>query len=200
MAAFLILFSFSMNGIFDRMLYDYYENTDHEYIGYCEYAGECKVLPGQDKVIELPSALLNDEDVALIGISQYNELHRLYNSKGKDISSKLEEGIVITESLRVLNGIDIGDLVSVEIGEKSEEYEVVAISYEYSGEKAYILITDLSMLLTDTDDYYNAVYSRFELSEEDYMLVLGIQDIIDQADKMQGFFILVNNNNVVSST
>ncbi len=187
-AAFLILFSFSMNGMFDRMLYDYYENTDHEYIGYCEFQGPCDVPSNAEEVIELPSALMNDEDVILVGLDPNNKLHPLLNKKGDEITNELKDGIVITESLKILEGFSIGDEVLLEIGDEEETFEIVAITYEYSGDKAYINITDLSQMLTDTDDYYNAVYSTTELSKDDYMLVIGINEIIEQADNMQEFF------------
>jgi len=43
-------------------------------------------------------------------------------------------------------------------------------------------------MLTDTPDYYNAVYSVTELTRDDYLVVISIQDIINQADSMQQFF------------
>lgn len=186
-AAFLILFSFSMNGLFDRMVYDYYNNTNHEYIGYCEFGDVCDVTESQDKVIELPSALMDDEDVSLIGLDVDNDLHPIFDEKGKDITSKLSEGVVITESLSILQGLKRGDIVLIEIGDKTLEVEIIGISYEYAGNKAYMNIIDLSQLLTDADDYYNAVYSETTLDSENYMLVITIQDIIDQVDNMQGF-------------
>jgi putative ABC transport system permease protein len=186
-AAYLILFSFSMNGIFDRMVYDYYENTSHEYIGYCEFQAPCDVIGTQEKVIELPSALMDDEDVVLVGLSPDTELHPLLNKKKNEITDKLETGIIITESLSKLQNVRVGDMVTLEIGEKSEEYKIVDVTYEYSGNKAYMSIKDLSLLLTDTEDYYNVVYSETLLEQEDYMLVIVIQDVIDQVDNMQGF-------------
>jgi len=186
-AAYLILFSFSMNGIFDRMVYDYYENTNHEYIGYCEFQAPCDVTGTQEKVIELPSALMNDEDVVLIGLSSETKLHPLLNKKNDEITDKLDNGIIVTESLSKLQNVRVGDMVTLEIGEQSEEYKIVDVTYEYSGNKAYMNIKDLSQLLTDTDDYYNAVYSETQLDKEHYMLVIAIQDVIDQVDNMQGF-------------
>jgi putative ABC transport system permease protein len=53
-AAYLIYFTFSMNGIFDRMLYDYYETTEHESIGYCTMGEDCLIPEDGEAVIELP--------------------------------------------------------------------------------------------------------------------------------------------------
>jgi len=189
-AAFLILFSFSMNGIFDRMLYDYYDNTNHEYIGYCENFEPCNVTDDMEKVIELPSALMDDEDVILTGLQSDSTIHPLLNEKGKDITSKLDDGLIITESLKVLKGFNIGDKVLIEIGDEESIVEIVGISYEYSGAKAYLNIQDLSQILTGNQNYYNAVYSTTELNSDDYLVVISIQDIIEQADSMQEFFSL----------
>lgn len=198
-AAFLILFSFSMNGMFDRMLYDYYENTNHEYIAYCDYTGPCEISGSMEKVIELPSVLLDDEDTVLVGIETDSTLHPLISEKGKEITTELTGGIIITESLHILKGFKIGDVLTLEVGDKTEELEVVAITYEYGGNKAYMSINNLSSILTDTEDYYNAVYSETLLDKEDYMVVISIQDIIDQASEMQGFFTIFITGMVIAS-
>lgn len=187
-AAFLILFSFSLNGIFNRMLYDYYDNTDHEYIGICELGEACTVPLGSEKVIELPGALLNGENVILTGLDKNTVLHPLLDKKGNEITTSLNDGIIITESLRVLNGVKLGDTVTIKIGTDEEDFEVVGITEEFSGEKAYMNITNLSELLTDTDDFYNAVYSGKTLNEDDYDIVLSNADIVEQATNMQEFF------------
>jgi putative ABC transport system permease protein len=198
-AAFLILFSFSLNGIFDRMLYDYYENTNHEYIGVCEFGIECEIPFGAEQVIEIPSALLDDENIMLTGLSTDTVLHPLLNKKGNDITSQLDNGIIITESLRILNGLKLGDSVLLEIGNEEVTLEIVAVTYEYSGDKAYIEITDLSQLLFDNDTYYNAVYSSEELDETQYDIVINTSDIVDQASNMQGFFNLFISMMTISS-
>ena len=44
-----------MVGLMDRVILDYYDNTDHNYIGYCKYDTICDVPSiSQEKVIELP--------------------------------------------------------------------------------------------------------------------------------------------------
>lgn len=187
-AAFLILFSFSLNGIFDRMLYDYYENTDHEYIGICELGELCSVPVNGETVIELPGALLEGENVILTGLNTDTSLHPLLDKKGIDITESLDDGIIITESLRILNRVKKGDNVTIKIGTEEQDFKVVGVTEEFSGEKAYLHIEDLSILLTNTDDFYNAVYSKTELNEEDYNIVLNNQDIVDQATNMQEFF------------
>jgi len=48
-------------------------------------------------------------------------------------------------------------------------------------------ITELSKALTDTDDYYNAVYSPAELNTDEYLSVINVDDIIEQAGNMNSF-------------
>ncbi len=187
-AAFLILFSFSLNGIFDRMLYDYYDNTNHEYIGICELGEACTVPINGEQVIELPGALLEEENVILTGLPTNTSLHPLLDKRGSEITSSLQNGIIITESLRILNGIKLHDEVTLQIGTETQSFEVVGVTEEFSGEKAYVNIIDLSQLLTDEDDFYNAVYSATPLDEEEYDIVLSNQDIVKQATNMQEFF------------
>ena len=187
-AAFLILFSFSMIGVMDRMLFDYYDNTDHDYIGYCDYLEECSATGTQEEVIELPSAILGDEDVYMIGLDSNSSLHKLYDNRGREITDKLSEGLIITKSLSLIKGIKIGDELLLEIGDDSNSFEVIDITEEYSGNKAYIKIEDLSLLMTGETDYSNTIYSEKELSYDDFLIVISTKAIEKQAAKMQSYF------------
>jgi len=187
-AAFLILLSFSMIGVMDRMLYNYYDNTDYNYIGYCDYSQTCEVTGTQEKVIELPSAILNEEDIYLVGLSPDNELHKLLNKRDKEITNDLENGIIITTSLGLINGVKLGDSLMLQVGEESKEFKIVGVTEEYSGNRAYIDIEELSLLLTNTTTYSNAVYSQTKLSENDFLIVISTEDILQQASKMQSLF------------
>lgn len=193
-AAFLILLTFSMNGIFDRMLYDYYEHTDHNYIAYCDYVNECVVPDGAEKVIDLPSIVVNDEDAQLIGLDLSTKLHHLYDKKGNDITSDLKNGVIITKSIQLTRNYQIGDELTIELPNGDYIVEVKSISEEYTGNKIYINRSILSNELQDNEDYYNAVYSESELNQDNYLLVISLEKIIEQADSMQGFmqaFVLI---------
>jgi len=187
-AAFLILLSFSMLGVLDRMLYDYYDNTDHNYIGYCDYMDPCETSGTQEKVIEIPSVILDNEDIYLVGLSPETVLHKLLDKRGKEINNVLDDGIIITTSLGLINGVGKGDRLLLQVGEVSKIYEVVGVTEEYSGNKAYIDIEELSFLLTHSTTYSNAVYSDTELSEDDFLIVVSTEDILQQASKMQSLF------------
>lgn len=185
-AAFLILLSFSMIGVFDRMIVDYYENTNHNYIGYCDYVSSCTPLEGtQEGVIELPSVIMNDEEIYLVGLSPDSVIHPIYDKRGRVITSELEDGIIITKSLSLVKGFGVGDDVIIGVGDQEISFKIVAIAEEYSGEKAYINITTLSQTLTNTDNYYNTVYSETALNEVDFFIVVSTIDIVKQTQSMQ---------------
>lgn len=187
-AAFLILFSLSMVGLMDRTIVDYYDNTDHNYIGYCKYDVACD-LPtvNQEEVIELPSAILEDEEVYLVGLLTDTDIHKLYN-KNKDITSKLDDGLIITKSFSLVKGFKVGDKVTIEVGDNSLETKIVGITTEYNGNKAYINIDTLSTLLTNSPGYYNVVYSETLLAPDNYIVVLSTEDIVEQTQRMQVLF------------
>lgn len=191
-AAFLILLSFSMLNIFDKLTVDYYNNTDHNYIGYCDYIIPCDDPVGtQEIVIELPSVILEDEEVYLVGLESDTIIHKLVDKKGKNIATDLEDGLIITESLSLIKGFKVGDILTLEIGDERVEIEVKGITLEYSGNKAYINREDLGVLLVDSADYYNVIYSETELSEDNFMFIVGTEKIMEQAGVMQAMFEIV---------
>lgn len=199
-AAFLILLSFSMVGIIDRTITDYYENTDYNYVGYCKYETVCDApIANQEKVIELPGAIFNNEEVSLVGLSSDSSLHKLYDMRGRNITKELDNGLIITQSLKLLKGFKVGDRILVEAGEDTINLEIVGITKEYTGDKAYMNIDDLSVLLTGNKDYYNAVYSEIELEASNYVIVLSNQDIVEQSETMSNLFHTITIIMIISS-
>lgn len=186
-AAFLILLSLSFIGIFDRVLYDYYDNVDFEYIGYCDYIEPCE-LQGGEKVIELPSIQLGEDEVIAIGLEADNELHKLFDTKGNEITHKLEDGIIISRTLVLTKGLREEEEYTLKLGEKEILVTIVGISDELSGNRIYVQREVLSVILDQEEAYFNTVYSDKELLEEDFMLVISNEDILQQSEKMRGFF------------
>lgn len=187
-AAFLILLSFSMTGIFERTLYNYYDETNFNYIGYCEYTGSCPVPNGAEGVIEIPDANVNNNDLSLYGIRADSNMIPLYDKKGQEITNQLYVGVIITEAAHLSDNLNIGDQVTIKVGSNTLLAPIVAIAELYTDKSIYIDITTISQALTDSVDYYNAVYSPTELSADDYVAVININDIIEQAGNMSDFF------------
>jgi len=187
-AAFLIFISLAMFGMFDRMITDYYEQTNHNYIGYCEPNTDCvNPINDQEKVIELPSVILEDDEIELIGLESDSDLHPLYDDNGNNITRDLEEGLIITKSLHLKKGYDIGDRLTIDVGTNTVEVQVVAIAEEYTGDKAYASRQYISNVLDGSDDFHNTIYSSQSLDESNFALVVSTQKILDQTQKMQEF-------------
>lgn len=186
-AGFMILFSLSMIGIMDRMVYRYYDQTDHESIGYCEAYTLCDVPDGAEPVIELPGVLIDSANVSLVGLDNDSALHPLYDSKDNIITPMLEEGLIISKSLHLIEGFDIGDTVELMIGDQQVEVEIMAVTNNYGSSRAYLSRTMLSNLLVGNDSYYNTVYSSEILEGNNYLHVIETSDILKQAGEMQRF-------------
>lgn len=189
-AAFLVLFSFSMNGMYDRMMLNYYNQIEVKSIGYCDITGACEVGANDEKVIDLPSVLLGSEEIEIVGLAPSTELHKLYDHHMRDITNDLSvtNQIVITQSLSLTKGYKVGDTLKLEVGSHSQDVHIIGITEEYGGNKAYMNITSLSTLVNGTTTYYNAVYSKTSLDPNNYMVVINTSDILKQADQMQRFF------------
>jgi putative ABC transport system permease protein len=188
-AAFLILMSLSMNGIFDRMIYDYYDNTHHQYIGYCEYGESCvlptdKITYDAEKVIELPSVTVNGLDASIVGLDPSSKIHPIFDKHHNEITTQLENGIVITKSLSLLRGYKIGDELTIRVGNKTIKQDVVGVTEEYTGKKLYISRSFLGSSLMNNSMFYNVVYSDAPIDETNYAFVVNVDDIVKQAGSM----------------
>ena len=187
-AAFLILLSFSMTGIFQRTLYDYYEETNFNYVGYCEQQGSCTVPSGAEGVIEIPDANVEDYDLSLYGIETNSTMIPLYDKHGNEITNDLTNGVIVTQAAHLSDGFNVGDTVTIKVGTNSMTLDIVGIADLYNDKSIYVDITEVSQALTSTNTYYNAVYSPTELNTDHYTAVINVNDIIDQAGKMNNFF------------
>ena len=188
-AAFLILLSFSMLDIFDKLTVDYYNNTNHNYIGYCDIELPCDNPTGtQEKVIELPSVILGDEEVYLVGLESDSLIHKLVDTKDNEITNKLDDGLVITKSLSLIKGFKVGDSLLLEIGDEHVLIDVMAITEEYSGNKVYMSREELGDILVNSTEYYNVIYSETELSDDNFMMIISTEKIMEQSEVMQGLF------------
>ncbi len=186
-AAFLVLFTFSMNGIFDRMIYDVYDQTSYNYIGYKTYDDTYVLQSGEEMVIEIGSLIVNGDDASLTGIDSNSSLDPLFDKKGNEITNLLDDGIIITESISLTRGYKVGDTLEIEFGNTTFSEKVVGISYEFTGNKIYLNRSVAGDEFFSNENYYNVIYSVNALSESDYLVVISVDDIINQADTMSVF-------------
>ncbi len=186
-AAYLILLSFAMTGVFDRTINQYYDTTNFNYIGICEFNTTCAVPSDAEGVIVLTNIAVEDYNVSVYGISSNSTMIPLYDSHGNLITSELSNGAIITKGFALASSIKEGDTITVSIGTKSLETYVEAITELYNENAVYLNIDDLSITLTSTTEYYNAVYSASELNSSDYLNVVSVDAILAQTQSMNTF-------------
>ena len=185
-AAYLILLSFSMLNMFDRISKDYYNQIDVKYIGYCDTDQGCSPeLVEVDRVIEVFNVLLNDSSVTAVGLDSDTKFHPLFQNK-KEITHLLDEqGIIITKALALEQNLSVGDHVNLTYGQMSISVEVLGIQDEYGGLKVYVNREILSLYLSkgQTNELYNTVYSNEPLNQS-YITVIDIEELILQTEDL----------------
>jgi putative ABC transport system permease protein len=182
-AVILILMALSMVNMFDKMIKDYYESVDFNYIAYCNPAVGCEnELVSYDRAIEIPQVLLNNQSVVAVGLDGSNQYHRLFEDD-KEITNLLdEEGIIITKALAMERNLKTGDVATLKYGQNSIEVKILGIQDEYGAAKIYINRSVLSFYITEGQsiDFYNVRYMS-ETPTANYMQVIIVSDILDQA-------------------
>lgn len=186
----LMLFSFMMDGMIDRMAIESYESVDYEYEAYIDPA---KTIPeikkGQEKFLTYPNALVGNESIAATGIEVDNELYKLYDEDGKDITALLEKGAIATKSASLKYKLDKGDKVDVKLGSKTVTVELLAVAEDYSADKIYFERGYLSDIISEgeTKDLFTGIYSSERPQADLYAAVLEKKAIMNQAELMQDF-------------
>jgi putative ABC transport system permease protein len=192
-AIFLIFLSLSMVDVFNLSINSYYDQTEFKSIGYCQDYQTCDAS-SHDKVIEM-AANISGNQVTVIGIELSNQTHPLFDQRSNDITNKLSEGIIISKSYQDMYGVKLGDLLIIQVADKSLEREVVAVSNILLGAYVFIQREDLAENIFDDSDYFNALYSVDKLNDDDYPLVIHVEDILTQIgytnDLMEAMFFIM---------
>ncbi|QAT39096.1 ABC transporter permease [Clostridium sp. JN-9] len=186
----LIMFTLMTNGLFNRMITDYYNNVNYKYEASVDITKPIPTLKnGEEKFLLYPNGKYKDDTITLKGIEYNNKLHKLYNDKNKDITAKLKEGVIINKSFNMKYNKKIGDNIEVKIGDKEYNLTIAGICEEYSDYKIYMNLNELSKMVTSnkSDEFFNGVYSKENLDEDKYLTVTNKSDILKQAQLMQNF-------------
>lgn len=186
----LIVMALMMSSVFNNLGTKYYERVGYNYEGFIDNTKELSKLgDGEEKFLQYPSALYKDEMITLVGLSEGSELHKLYDKDNKDITTDLDDGIVMTSSFALKNGIKVGDTIKVQIGNKENSLKIVGETDEYTGDKLYISRKKLSELISNgkNSNLYNGVFSKEKLNSNDYVSVVNKNTILEQSKSMQGF-------------
>jgi len=188
-ATYMLIFSFMMLGVFDTIMYDYYETVEYESQGYCEYTGCPEGVDGE-YIVYMPAAGYEDTVVGLYGIDPDSELHKLYNTKDDEITSKLEEGVIITGHFKLMEGVNKGDTIDLTINNEVHQVKVVEVSNIYTQDLVYFSKANLNEILGVPSDYANSVYSDEILDDDLFMGVSVKEDILAQGRDMQRFMMV----------
>ncbi|HSP22018.1 MAG TPA: ABC transporter permease [Planococcus sp. (in: firmicutes)] len=192
----LIFFALMLDGTIERLTVGYLAKVDYEYEAYLDAAQPPPDLQnGEEKFLAYPFATYDGETVALQGLSPDNRLYKLFEESGEDITSLLDDGVVISERLRVTQDIKTGDSVMVEINNEETEFIVMGVADEFTADKIYVNRETLSLVLTDnrTSDLYNGIYSLAPPSSEDFQTVVSKDGIIKQSQSMASYSRLIFN-------
>lgn len=186
----LIVMALMMNSAFSNMGTKYYERVSYNYEGFVDLSKDLpKLKEGEEKFLQYPSAMYEDDMINLFGLSEKNELHKIYNEDGKDITDKLSDGVIMTGSFALKHDIKVGSEIKVKIGDSYKSLKIVGESDEYGEEKIYLNRKELSEDISDgkENDLYNGVFSKGNLDKDNYITVINKNTILEQAESMQGF-------------
>ncbi|SER89351.1 ABC transporter permease [Salisediminibacterium halotolerans] len=207
-ATILILFAFMMNGMMERMTTEYLEKMAYEYEAYPEEPLELDELPPEtEPFLVYPYAQYEEETVILQGVEADNDLHHLYNEEDENITREINDGAVLSETMRMKFDIEIGDTVDLKVNQQEIEAEVRGFTAEYLTDKVYFDLEELSLIVSDGEstELYSGVYSLSALPEDDFATVISKQGMIDQNESLEGYLdvmttILIAGSSIIAAS
>lgn len=188
-ASSLIILGLMMPRFFTKFITDSYEKVDYKYQAYIDVS---KPLPdvenGQEKFIII-STEVDNHNVVLSGLESDNKLYKLYNDDNEEITSKLQDGVIVTESFKGILDKDIGDEITLDLNGKKMTFSIVGVSEEYKDATVYMERETLSEIYTNgqSKDIFTGVYSEDKMDESKYSSIVTKNDILEQSKSMQGF-------------
>ncbi len=189
-AFFLSFLALGMLDVFEATVTDYYDSVHYTHIGY--YPEEAQ--PG-DKVIEI-NALIYESPAMLIGLSENQTMHPLFDKDGRDLTPRLNEGLVISQSFALLNDLALNDRIEIYLGAQKETYTVVGVANIYPGDHVFTDRAMLAKTFFNDADYYNTIYADYPLDETQFQSVFSVDTLLNQIDDlnevtMQVFYVIV---------
>jgi putative ABC transport system permease protein len=201
-ATILILFAFMMNGMMDRMTTEHLEKTDYQYEAYPDPLIETPDIPEDaERFLAYPYGSYEGETVSLFGLEPDNTLHRLYDESGENITREIEDGVVISETMRMKFGLDVGGTLQLTVDQEEVEVTVQGVSEEYISDKVYFDRETLSLLLTDdqSEELYSGIYSLSSPPDEDFAAVISKEGLMEQNESLEGYMTMMTNIMVAGS-
>ncbi len=189
-AFFLSFLALGMLDVFSLTVIDYYDSVNYTHIGYYP----SKEVDGE-KAIEM-EGLIFDSPAVLIGLSDQQQMHPLYDRNDNDLTPMLEDGLVISKSFSLLNDISLNDEVEVFLGGQTNTLIVKGIAEIYPGNQVFLDRALLGDMFFDDREYFNAIYSDVPLEEEDFQAVFSVSSLMQQIEDlnevlMQVFYVII---------
>jgi len=188
----LIIFSFMMVGMIDRMTVESLKKYEYAYEAYIDPAAPPALAASQEKFLTYPYATVDGDLVTLHGLAKDNRLHRLYDGK-TDISSRTEDGAVLTRQLSMKLGLEAGETVTVKVDDETFVLKVAGVADEYVSKEIYLDIETLSRMLSEgrTGDLFSGVYSKQRPESAKFPVIIEKAGVIDQAKAMDDYVQLI---------
>ncbi len=189
-ATLLINFSFTMDGMVEKLTVANIESMPYDYESYVDFTqGIPSVTADQEKFLLYPYGRVDQLNVIVIGLEPDSVLYPLIDDHGKTITGSLTNGIIISQKLRMKKGLKIGESLTFEIGSVSHSAIIQGISDEYVEDKIYLKRSVLSLWLSTnaSEDLFTGIYSIEKPQAQGYTLILAKADLLNQTKAMSGF-------------
>lgn len=188
-ASFLIIMGLMMPGFFEKMSTERYELVDYKYEASIDMTKPVpSIKENEEKNLTIPIKYTG-KNIILKGIDCDNKLYKIYDNNKHEITNKLKDGIVISNSFRELYGKEKGDKLILNINDEEEEFEIIDVSKEYGEAQVYIERSALSKIYSKgkNSDLYTGIYSYSSIDEDNYSYVIEKQKIMEQSASAQSF-------------
>jgi putative ABC transport system permease protein len=158
----------------------------YEYEAYTD--GSPPIEDGQEPFLTYPFAFVEEKLITLKGLEIDNTLFPLRNEDGDTLTLE-PDGLIVSSSLALKLGLEVGQDIDVELNEETLTYPIVGIADEFSGDFAYLPRATLSELLTDgaTDELFNGIYATERPNDSDYPTILSRQGLIEQSESINQY-------------
>ena len=183
----LITFAFMMGGMVDRMTIGSLDGVGYRYQAYLDATTRAPdPRPGDEKFLVHPYAYVGDRVVSLHGLAPDNALYQLRDADGHNITGRIRHDAVITHSLSLKLGLEVGDRIRLQVGADRHEFRVAGVADEYSADTIYLDIRKLSRIVSQgaSTRLYSGIYATEEPPAEFYSAVISKQGLLDQSKSM----------------
>lgn len=198
----LIMYALMMDGMVDRMTIGQLETVGYRYQAYVDATKRAPdPRPGDEKFLVHPFAYVGDRVVTLHGLAPDNTLFQLHDAAGRNITGRIRDDVVVTESLALKLGLQQGDRLRVRVDDRRLVFTVAGIAHEYAADAIYLDIERLSGIVSDgaTTRLYSGIYAIEKPSGQYYSAVISKEGLVDQSRSMATYTNYMINTMIAAS-